>query len=76
MALELARARYNDGVADFTTVLTSAQTVLQAQQQFMQATVSVSADLVQLYKALGGGWETTFPARPESADIAQSSPPK
>jgi NodT family efflux transporter outer membrane factor (OMF) lipoprotein len=75
-ALDLARARYNDGVADFTTVLTSAQTVLQAQQLFMQATVSVSADLVQLYKALGGGWESTFPAKPDSTDIAQSSPPK
>jgi NodT family efflux transporter outer membrane factor (OMF) lipoprotein len=74
-ALELARARYNDGVADFTTVLTSAQTVLQAQQLFMQATVSVSADLVQLYKALGGGWETTFPARPEIANVAAGSPP-
>jgi hypothetical protein len=35
--------------------------------------VSVSADLVQLYKALGGGWESTFPARPDSADVAQSS---
>jgi NodT family efflux transporter outer membrane factor (OMF) lipoprotein len=75
-ALDLARARYNDGVADFTTVLTSAQTVLQAQQQFMQSTVSVSADLVQLYKALGGGWESTFPARPDSADIAVSSSPQ
>jgi outer membrane protein TolC len=75
-ALDLARARYNDGVADFTTVLTSAQTVLQAQQQFMQATASVSADLVQLYKALGGGWESTFPARPENADVAVGSSPQ
>jgi NodT family efflux transporter outer membrane factor (OMF) lipoprotein len=76
LALGLARARYNDGVADFTTVLTSAQTVLQAQQQFMQATVSVSADLVQLYKALGGGWESTFPAAPEKADVTASSLPQ
>lgn len=75
-ALDLARARYNEGVADFTTVLTSAQTVLQAQQLFLQSTVSVSADLVQLYKALGGGWESTFPAAPDSANIAQSSPPQ
>ena len=75
-ALDLARARYNEGVADFTTVLTSAQTVLQAQQLFLQSTVSVSADLVQLYKALGGGWESTFPAAPDSANIAQSSLPQ
>jgi NodT family efflux transporter outer membrane factor (OMF) lipoprotein len=60
-ALTLARARYNDGVADFTTVLDTARTVLQAQQQFVQSTVNVSLDLVQLYKALGGGWESTYP---------------
>jgi outer membrane protein TolC len=57
-------------------VLTSAQTVLQAQQQLMQSTASASADLVQLYKALGGGWEVTFPAAPEKADIAASAPPQ
>ena len=68
--------RYNEGVADFITVLTSAQTVLQAQQLFLQSTVSVFDDLVQLYKALGGGWESTFPAAPDSANIAQSSPPQ
>jgi NodT family efflux transporter outer membrane factor (OMF) lipoprotein len=61
-ALTLARARYNDGVADFTTVLDTARTVLQAQEQHVQSTVNVSTDLVQLYKALGGGWESSFPS--------------
>jgi NodT family efflux transporter outer membrane factor (OMF) lipoprotein len=60
-ALSLARDRYNDGVADFTTVLDTARTVIQGQQQFVQSTVNVSLDLVQLYKALGGGWEATYP---------------
>ena len=72
-ALTLARARYNDGVADFTTVLDTARTVLQAQQQYVQSTVSVSVDLVQLYKALGGGWETTFPERPASEALKQAA---
>jgi NodT family efflux transporter outer membrane factor (OMF) lipoprotein len=60
-ALTLARARYNDGVADFTTVLDTERTVLQAQQQYTQSTVNISVELVQLYKALGGGWELTYP---------------
>jgi len=72
-ALDLARARYNDGVADFTTVLNSAQMVLSAQQQLLQSTVSVSTDLVQLYKALGGGWETEFPATPEESEVTRSA---
>jgi NodT family efflux transporter outer membrane factor (OMF) lipoprotein len=56
-ALGLARTRYNDGVADFTTVLDTARTVNQAEQQYVQSTVNVSVDAVQLYKALGGGWQ-------------------
>ena len=73
-ALTLARARYNDGVADFTTVLDSARTVLQAQQQFVQSTVNVSLDLVQLYKALGGGWEEAYPAGIAGAEVAAIDP--
>ncbi len=60
-ALVLARSRYSDGVADFTTLLTNAQTVLSGEQQFAQSTANVSIDLVALYKALGGGWELTYP---------------
>ena len=67
-------ARYNDGVADFTTVLDSARTVLQAQQQFVQSTVNVSLDLVQLYKALGGGWEEAYPAGLAGAEVAAIDP--
>ena len=60
-ALSLARSRYEQGVADFTTLLDDARTVLQAEQQLAQSTTNVSVDLVALYKALGGGWETTYP---------------
>ena len=60
-ALTLARSRYEQGVADFTTLLQNAQTVLSAEQQLAQSTANVSLDLVALYKALGGGWELTYP---------------
>jgi NodT family efflux transporter outer membrane factor (OMF) lipoprotein len=63
-ALALARARYVQGVEIFTTVLSNSQTVLQAEVNLSQATAGISTDLVALYKALGGGWETTFPDRP------------
>ena len=61
LALTLARSRYQQGVADFTTLLTDEQTVLNAEQQLAQSTTNVSTDLVALYKALGGGWELTYP---------------
>ncbi len=63
-ALSLARSRYTQGVDTFTTVLQDSQIVLQADLNLAQATASMSTDLVALYKALGGGWETTFPDHP------------
>ncbi len=56
-ALGLARDRYAQGVADFLQVLTAERSLLAAQQDLADSTTSVSTDLVQLYKTLGGGWE-------------------
>jgi NodT family efflux transporter outer membrane factor (OMF) lipoprotein len=61
-ALSLAQSRYQEGVADFLQVLTAQQNLLSTQQQLAIATTNVSANLVALYKALGGGWETQLPA--------------
>jgi len=60
-ALTLARARYQQGVADFLNVLDTERSLLAAQLQLAQSTTTVSGNLVQLYKAIGGGWETSFP---------------
>ena len=60
-ALSLAQARYQEGVADFLQVLTAQQNLLNTQQQLALTTTNVSANLVALYKALGGGWETQMP---------------
>jgi NodT family efflux transporter outer membrane factor (OMF) lipoprotein len=60
-ALFLSRVRYTNGVADFITVLDAERTELQAELQYAQSTTAVSTNVVQLYKALGGGWEQTFP---------------
>ncbi len=59
-ALSLAQQRFRQGLSDFLEVLTAQRTVLQAEQQLADSTTTVSTNLVQLYKALGGGWETTF----------------
>jgi NodT family efflux transporter outer membrane factor (OMF) lipoprotein len=63
-ALALARDRYNDGIADFLTLLDAERSLLDVEQQFAISTMNVSLDLVQLYKALGGGWELTYPDLP------------
>lgn len=61
-ALSLARDRYTQGVTDFLQVLDVQRNLLAAEQQLTDSTTTVSTDLVQIYKALGGGWETDFPA--------------
>jgi NodT family efflux transporter outer membrane factor (OMF) lipoprotein len=63
-ALNLAQSRYQQGVADFLTVLDAQRTLLGAEQELADSTTTVSANLVALYKALGGGWETDMPLHP------------
>jgi NodT family efflux transporter outer membrane factor (OMF) lipoprotein len=63
-ALDLSRSRYNEGVADFLTVLDAERSLLQNEQQYATSTANVSLNLVTLFKALGGGWEQTFPDGP------------
>jgi NodT family efflux transporter outer membrane factor (OMF) lipoprotein len=61
-ALGLARDRYTDGLIGFLEVLDVQRNLLAAEQQLTDSTAAVSTDLVQIYKALGGGWQTDFPA--------------
>jgi len=58
-ALTLARQRYESGLASFIEVLDAERTLQQNQVSLAQATTAESTDLVELYKALGGGWSET-----------------
>ena len=62
LALNLAQNQYAHGLTTFLDVLDAERTLLSAEQQLASSTVTVSTNLVQLYTALGGGWEQTFPA--------------
>ena len=52
----LARQRFQSGLIDFTTVLSTQRTLLSTQDSVASAQASLSGDHVRLYKALGGGW--------------------
>ena len=66
-AVVLAQSRYAQGVADFLSVLDAERSLLQTQQQLAQSTTDVSSNMVALYKALGGGWETDMPETSKTA---------
>jgi outer membrane protein, multidrug efflux system len=58
-ALTLARDRYESGVTSFIDVLDAQRTLQQNELALATSTTVVSSDLVQLYKALGGGWQVS-----------------
>jgi NodT family efflux transporter outer membrane factor (OMF) lipoprotein len=72
-ALGLARLRYEQGVADFLQVLTVQRALLAAEQDLADSTTAVSLDLVQLYKALGGGWDPATASLPPGPSPSGSS---
>ncbi len=60
-ALDVARSRYRSGLSDFLNVLITERSLLAAEQALATSTATIGTNLVQLYKALGGGWEAEYP---------------
>jgi NodT family efflux transporter outer membrane factor (OMF) lipoprotein len=56
-ALNIAMIQYNQGILDFTTVLTAEQNLFAAQNSLAVETGDVPQALIATYRALGGGWQ-------------------
>lgn len=54
----LARDQYQAGLVNFNNVLDAQRALLLLQDELAQSNGAVTANLVRLYKAFGGGWET------------------
>jgi len=52
----LAQKKYAAGLTDFTTVLESQRTILSFRSDLAQSRGAMVANLILLYRALGGGW--------------------
>jgi multidrug efflux system outer membrane protein len=52
----MATQLYKSGLVDFLRVLNSQTSLYAAQDVLVQSDQTGSLNLVQLYKALGGGW--------------------
>lgn len=68
-SLELADGLYAHGRVNFLDVLDARRSLYTAEDQLAQSDQTISVDLIALYKALGGGWETQ-PAAPAAAAAA------
>lgn len=68
-AFLLARNKYESGLIDFETVLSTQQSLLSAEDSLASSEADAVTDLIQLYKALGGGWEPLAqPGEPTKKD--------
>ena len=56
VASELALMQYNSGLVDFETVLTADRQLISTEDALAVSNGELTAGLVRLYKALGGGW--------------------
>ena len=64
-ALQAARQRYSEGAIDFLNVIATQAQLLQSENDLADSDTQIATDLVNLYRALGGGWEV--------ADVAYGS---
>jgi len=56
-AVDVATIQYQEGAVGFNTLVTTLSANVQQQDLLSSTQGSVSTNLVQVYKALGGGWE-------------------
>jgi NodT family efflux transporter outer membrane factor (OMF) lipoprotein len=55
-ALQAARQRYSEGALDFLNVNSTLEQLLQSENDLADSDTQIATDLVNLYRALGGGW--------------------
>jgi NodT family efflux transporter outer membrane factor (OMF) lipoprotein len=56
-SVDLAVIQYRDGAVDFTRVLNSQQALVGQQDQLTATRGDIALSLVDMYRALGGGWQ-------------------
>ena len=62
-SVQLAEIRYRQGLVNYLDVLDAQRTALAAETQVVLTERTRLADMISLFKALGGGWASAPPAR-------------
>jgi NodT family efflux transporter outer membrane factor (OMF) lipoprotein len=84
-SVELVTLQFEGGVTDFNRVFQTQTTLVNLQDQLATTRGNIALDLIQLYKAIGGGWlcfcdAQGMPSAPEvqasfQTDGSQAAPP-
>ncbi|HWT82474.1 MAG TPA: TolC family protein, partial [Candidatus Methylomirabilis sp.] len=70
-SLDLANLLYREGLTDFLNVLVAQNALYSSQAAAVQSDTAIATNLVALYQALGGGWETV-PTQPPTIPVVPS----
>ncbi|MFJ2537006.1 efflux transporter outer membrane subunit [Pseudomonas sp. NPDC087614] len=60
-SLVLANTQYREGYSDFQRVLDAQRALLELQDNYLVSRSNAVSNLIALYKALGGGWQSNAP---------------
>jgi len=74
-AVAIVTVQYKGGLVDFNRVSVVEQNLVQQQLQLAQAQANIALGLVQLYRALGGGWEIRMNESQPSPELPISHVP-
>jgi multidrug efflux system outer membrane protein len=72
--LELARLRYDEGYTSYIEVLDAERNLFEAEVAHTQTQSQVYASLVDLYKAMGGGWVLEAERMAQAVNAPQQQP--
>ncbi|HXJ56384.1 MAG TPA: efflux transporter outer membrane subunit [Verrucomicrobiae bacterium] len=73
-SLDTANKLYANGLTDFLRVLDAERSLYQSQDALVQSDRTISANLISLYKSLGGGWEDEGGGRNELVSQSNLTP--
>ncbi len=72
-ALDLSMKLYTAGATEFLNLLTAEHNLYTSEDALVQSDRTIDADLIALYKALGGGWYPAWPQQAQTEPRAQAS---
>jgi NodT family efflux transporter outer membrane factor (OMF) lipoprotein len=72
-ALQAARQRYSEGATNFLDVTATQAQLLQSENDLSDSDTQIATDLVNLYRALGGGWEIADVVNGADSALRQTS---
>ena len=75
-SLHLANQLYSNGLVSFINVLDAERSVYLAEDALVDSETTVTQNLISLYKALGGGWETREVQTPVNLAAKSGSSPE